>query len=206
MAIISKNTGLIGGVCASLLSVSLYANEAIIPNVFEAGNPAVASQVNDNFESLKTSIDDNFVEINKNTTNDIEKIKELNSQIENIANQLSNLEESELVDLIVGQWAVKSYNNGFQGEEGSITFTDDGRFLIEIGTISVFYSCSKISCPETEGTWEILGNDALKVTYAGVDPMTNESYKSAYPFVINKSDNKIVFSRAYNNSIMYKVN
>ncbi|MBU1168724.1 MAG: hypothetical protein KKD44_04080 [Proteobacteria bacterium] len=37
----------------------VYAAEVVIPNSFSAGEPAVADEVNDNFDAIKTAVDDN---------------------------------------------------------------------------------------------------------------------------------------------------
>lgn len=51
-----------------LLSRSLMANSVTIPNVFIPGTPARAEDMNENFNSVKASVDDNDVRINQMIT------------------------------------------------------------------------------------------------------------------------------------------
>ena len=44
---------------SAIMSQSLYAGSVSIPNSFTAGEPAVAAEVNANFDAVKTAVDDN---------------------------------------------------------------------------------------------------------------------------------------------------
>ena len=54
--------------CWHYLTTPVHAGEVVIPNVFTAGSPAIADQVNQNFEAQTDAINDNHVRITKNTT------------------------------------------------------------------------------------------------------------------------------------------
>ncbi|MBU1171509.1 MAG: hypothetical protein KKD44_18295 [Proteobacteria bacterium] len=45
------------------LTTGIYAGEVTLPNVFEAGQPAVADEVNDNFNALAEEVNDNAADI-----------------------------------------------------------------------------------------------------------------------------------------------
>ena len=53
----------------SLMVSQVLAGGVTIPNTFTAGTPAKAAEVNDNFNAVKTSVDDNDARINSNTSN-----------------------------------------------------------------------------------------------------------------------------------------
>lgn len=44
---------------AAMLSSGAVAGELAVPNVFTAGDPAVAAEVNENFSATATAVDDN---------------------------------------------------------------------------------------------------------------------------------------------------
>ncbi len=56
------------GTIFSLLSSTAYAGQATIPNTFVSGTAAKASEVNGNFNSLKTAVDDNDARISANAS------------------------------------------------------------------------------------------------------------------------------------------
>ena len=53
----------------SLMVSQVLAGGVTIPNTFTAGTPAKAAEGNDNFNAVKTSVDDNDARINSNTSN-----------------------------------------------------------------------------------------------------------------------------------------
>jgi hypothetical protein len=57
--------------------------------------------------------------------------------------------------LLIGVWETQSYNNGFNGEIGHITFFEDNTFEIE-GTLSIIPGCSLFSCTASTGTYQVL--------------------------------------------------
>ena len=205
MAVVGSKWRTVTTLSAFVLSGTVVASEAQIPHKFTSGSPAVAAQVNENFDSLKQAIDDNHQLIQKESANRTALANELNEKISSTITRVEALEaDPALTDLIVGAWEVKSFNNGFEGETGRVTFNADGNFVIDAGTVSVFYSCSKVSCPETAGVWEVLDGDVLKVTFNGINPDSNASYRSVFPIVVKKSASKLVFVRSFNNSVMSK--
>ena len=58
--------------CASVILVlakSASADDLTVPNTFQAGTPARASEVNENFTAVEASVDDNAANISANATN-----------------------------------------------------------------------------------------------------------------------------------------
>jgi hypothetical protein len=136
--------------------------------------------VNANFSSLKTAIDDNDMRLN-----------ELEA-------------ESDITSEIIGTWAAKSFNNGFEGELGSITFHSNGSFTINEGTLSVLRGCNIQECSSLGGTWEVINNTVIAMQLDGVDSMTNGPNKRSFPFVATIMSNKISLLRSFNFTLLIR--
>lgn len=72
-------------------SVTLHASEVDVPHSFTAGTAAVASEVNENFNSLETAVDDNHQKIEAMQA----EIDELIEQNESLQEQLTDLQNAQ---------------------------------------------------------------------------------------------------------------
>ena len=74
-------------ITASLAISSTWAGDLTLPNRFQSGTPAVAADVNANFDAVEQEVDDNNNRINTNTGN----ISGHESRISSIENTVGNL-------------------------------------------------------------------------------------------------------------------
>ena len=56
-------SGFLAALCTGLISVSANAGQLNTPNSFSAGTPAVAADVNANFDAVETAVNDNDTRI-----------------------------------------------------------------------------------------------------------------------------------------------
>ena len=70
-----------------LVSTQIVAGDLTLPNLFQAGTPAVAADVNANFDAVEQEVDDNNTRINTNTGN----INNHETRIASIENTVGNL-------------------------------------------------------------------------------------------------------------------
>ena len=164
----------------SLVGTQAWAGSVTVPNTFVDGTTASASEVNTNFNELTSAVNDNH-------------------------NRLIDIEtEPNLSDFFIGTWSAKSYNNGFEGNEGSITFHSNGAFSLNSGTLSILVGCNTQDCPSSGGTWEALDHNLLKMTLDGLNPINNEPYGSSYPFIVNITADKVSLARSFNFTLLVK--
>ena len=61
--VVLVGSGFLAALCTGLISVSANAGDLTTPNVFSAGTPAVAADVNANFDAVEAAVDDNDARI-----------------------------------------------------------------------------------------------------------------------------------------------
>ncbi|HEY9051349.1 MAG TPA: hypothetical protein VIQ03_07385 [Gammaproteobacteria bacterium] len=69
----------------------LQADSLTIPNTFTAGSPAVAAEVNANFDAVKSSVDDNDARITTNANNINSQSTTISTNTSNISNNATNI-------------------------------------------------------------------------------------------------------------------
>jgi hypothetical protein len=111
-------------------------------------------------------------------------------------------EPSPTLPDLVGTWDASSYNNGYSGETGRITFFDDNTFEIE-GTLSVIIGCTRVECPAPTGTYEMF-DGIIQLKLDGVNPSSGSEYTPAYCFPLVTGQNYISLTRAMTQAILKK--
>ncbi|WP_394168383.1 hypothetical protein [Saccharospirillum alexandrii] len=86
-----KNINLLTVFVLFSCSVTLHASEVDVPHSFTSGTAAVASEVNENFSSLETAVDDNHQKIEAMQA----EIDELVEQNQSLLEQLEELQNAE---------------------------------------------------------------------------------------------------------------
>jgi hypothetical protein len=113
--------------------------------------------------------------------------------------------KASLESTMIGSWDVKSYNNGFQGETGNITFFSNGKYSI-IGTMSVAPGdCMLTGCGSDNGTWSVIDNTLFSMTANGTSAIAGRPYDTAYVNVSKWTASEMTLNRTFNTSIMTKV-
>lgn len=116
----------------ALIWTSAQAGDLTIPNTFQANTPAVAAQVNANFNAIETAVDDNHARITvlengatSNTTqiSELENqvitlqnlVADLQSQVADLETQVANMPSAETLQFIDDLRAVVALQNDAQG-------------------------------------------------------------------------------------------
>lgn len=115
-----------------LMWTSAQAGQLTIPNTFQANTPAVAAQVNANFNAVETAVDDNHARITvlengaATSTTQISElenqvttlqnlVQDLQAQVADLETQIANLPSAETLQFIDDLRAVVALQNDAQG-------------------------------------------------------------------------------------------
>lgn len=86
---------LVVGIISIIVSTQTLAGDLTLPNSFQAGTPAVAADVNANFNAVEQEVDDNNDRINTNTGN----ISTHETRIASIENTVGNLSITRTISI-----------------------------------------------------------------------------------------------------------
>ncbi len=147
----------IGMVLCFFGSTFSIAGEVTIPNIFTAGTPAKASEVNDNFSAVKTAVDDNNASILTNT-------REISSN------------DSDIAELKNKSWDLSGMNLFYSnGKVGIGTMNPRHAFHVhrDTGNSAITISTSDNGAtgnPSLQFMQGLLDNDSLaNFSYVGYD-------------------------------------
>ena len=87
---------------SAIMSQSLYAGSVSIPNSFTAGEPAVAAEVNANFDAVKTAVDDNdsrIATLEATIASLQETVAAQATTISNLQNNISSVQSNSVLAL-----------------------------------------------------------------------------------------------------------
>jgi hypothetical protein len=101
-----------------------------------------------------------------------------------------------------GTWTAHSYNNGYQGEAGTITFYPNGTFQVTGGFLGVLITDCGQDCTGRMGTWQVIHGNVLKMKLDGIDANTNRPFDFAFPFQVDVQRNQIELVRAANLTVL----
>lgn len=163
-----------------------------IPHTFMPNTTARASEVNENFSAVKAAIE-----------NHNHRLSEQKTIIEGQETRLSDLErDPDLATLLVGEWIAKSFNNGFHGETGSITFHSNGSFSLNGGTASILPGCS-MTCSPGGGTWDFIDGGLIKLNIDGTNS-SGRPYEASYVLPVISQKKDFVLMQGFNMTVLIR--
>jgi len=126
-------------------SATFFSFDVTLPHTFTAGSPARASEVNENFDAVKTAIEDRALEVD-------DAMNLITSDLSSLGTQVDDLQAS--VDVLPGALknviTVSAENGDFESvPEALASITDaaaDNRYLVQVGP-GEFFSTELVAVP-----------------------------------------------------------